>query len=114
MRREFPAKVRVAAWDRCKGYCEKCGAWLYVGRFAYDHIIADSIGGEPTLENVQVLCSACHGEKTAKLDTPRAAKTKRQHRNHIGAKPKSSRPIPGSKASGWKKPFNRPPERREA
>jgi len=87
-RREFPKAVKAAAFDRAAGHCEQCTAFLYTGRFAYDHIIADSIGGEPTLDNCAVLCSACHGVKTAKLDTPRAAKTKRQRDRHIGARPR--------------------------
>lgn len=89
MRQEFPRVVMRLAFERAKGHCEKCSAHLYAGKFQYDHVIADSIGGKPTLENCQVLCSACHGEKTAKLDTPRAAKTKRQGDKHIGAMPRS-------------------------
>ncbi len=100
-RREFPAKVRAAAFERSGGCCERCTAKLMPGRFAYDHIIADSIGGEPTLDNCAVLCSGCHSEKTAKLDAPRAAKTKRQHLNHIGARPRSR--MPGSRSSNLKK-----------
>lgn len=110
MRREFPAKVRAAAFDRSGGHCEKCTAFLYTGKFAYDHIIADSIGGEPTLSNCAVLCDNCHDEKTAKLDTPRAAKTKRQHSKHIGARPRSR--MPGSRASGLKKRMDGTVERR--
>lgn len=85
-RREFPAKIRAAAFERAAGCCERCTAKLMPGHFAYDHIVADSIGGEPTLDNCAVLCSGCHGEKTRTLDTPRAAKTKRQRNGHIGAK----------------------------
>ncbi len=87
-RREFSRSVMREAFARCCGKCEGCGAHLYTGKFQYDHIIADSIGGEPVLSNCAVLCSACHGVKTAKLDTPRAAKTKRQRDRHIGARPR--------------------------
>lgn len=92
-RREFPAKVRVAAYKRCNGHCEKCTAPLSPGKFSYDHIVADALGGEPVLENCQVLCDACHGIKTAEHDTPRAAKQKRQERAHLGAKPEPAKPI---------------------
>ena len=32
-REEFPAKVKVAAFDRANGRCEVCGARLYVGKY---------------------------------------------------------------------------------
>jgi 5-methylcytosine-specific restriction enzyme A len=111
-RREFRDKVKAQAFERAKGRCEKCTARLVVGKFAYDHVIADALGGEPTLENCAVLCSACHGEKTPG-DTTAAAKVKRTTRKLVaGIKKPTSRPIMGSRASGWRKPFNGPPERR--
>lgn len=78
-RREFSKQVKRDAFLRCGGYCEgeNCGVFLTAGKFAYDHIIADALGGEPTLHNCAVLCNACHGEKTGKQDIPRIAKTKR-------------------------------------
>lgn len=85
MRREFPAKVKVAAYERSKGHCEKCGVRLSVGKFAYDHVLADAIGGEPTLENCEVLCVPCHSGKTVS-DVGRIAKAKRQRAVHVGAK----------------------------
>jgi 5-methylcytosine-specific restriction enzyme A len=92
-RREFSKKVRIAAWERCKGFCEGegCGAKLFPGKFQFDHIIADSIGGRPELDNCEVLCTACHGEKTAKIDTPRAAKTERMRLKHLGLYPKGQK-----------------------
>lgn len=83
-RREFSDKVRERAYDRAKGHCQKCTAPLAPGKFAYDHILPDWLGGEPVLANCQVLCDACHREKTAREDQPRISKTKRQRRNHIG------------------------------
>jgi 5-methylcytosine-specific restriction protein A len=55
-RREFPPKVRLAAFQRANGHCEDCRARLAPGRFAYDHIVPDALGGEPTLDNCMVLC----------------------------------------------------------
>jgi 5-methylcytosine-specific restriction endonuclease McrA len=101
-RREFPAKIKVAAFERSGGHCERCTAPLRVGRFAYDHVLPDALGGEPTLINCEVLCASCHGAKTFSGDVPRIAKMKRQRASHIGAQTRRSRPIPGSKASGWK------------
>lgn len=78
-RREFSKRVMRDAFLRAGGRCEGdgCGARLTPGKFAYDHIIPDALGGEPTLDNCQVLCRACHKEKTGKADIPRIAKTKR-------------------------------------
>lgn len=118
-RREFSAKVKAAAFERAAGRCEgtpyggeRCPVKLQPGRFAYDHIIADSIGGEPTLDNCAVLCRACHDEKTRTLDTPRAAKTKRQKLAHIGARPSSR--MAGSRSSPFKKLMNGQTVRRNA
>lgn len=79
MRREFSKQVKRGAFLRAAGKCEgeKCGAKLTVGKFHYDHDIADGLGGEPTLENCKVLCTGCHSVKTRKQDVPAIAKTKR-------------------------------------
>lgn len=92
MRREFPAKVKLAAWERSGGHCEGCLARI-VGRAEYDHVLPDWLGGEPTAENCRVLCSKCHRLKTSTEDVPRIAKTKRLERKAIGAWPKSARPL---------------------
>ena len=78
MRREFTRKTKAAAFLRAEGRCEhinhgsRCDAKLHAGNCAFDHIIADSIGGDPTLDNCAVLCRAHHLLKTRTLDTPRA------------------------------------------
>jgi len=87
-RRNFPAKVKAAAFERANGKCESCTGKLYPGRFHYDHDIPDGLGGEPTLDNCVVRCTACHGVKTAKQDIPMIAKADRLKAKHIGAKPK--------------------------
>lgn len=111
-RREFPSKVKAAAFERANGQCEDCGARLYPGKFRYDHDLPDWLGGEPTLENCKVRCSNCNGEKTYTEDIPRIAKTKRQRNRHIGAKTRKGRPMPGTKASGWKRKIDGTVERR--
>lgn len=93
MRREFPAKVKVAAFERAKGKCESCCVTIrHSGH--YDHRIPDGLGGEPTLENCQLLCRTCHGIKTTETDVPTIAKSKRTRARHIGAE----------KRKGWRKP----------
>jgi len=102
MRREFTAKVKVAAFQRSQGHCEGCTARLMPGRYAYDHILPDALGGEPTLLNCAVLCSACHDAKTHTGDVPQIAKMKRQRVNHLGARV-SRNPLPCGRSSPWKK-----------
>lgn len=86
MRREFPAKVKVAAFERANGSCEQCTRKLMTGDIHYDHVIPDAMGGEPTLANCAVLCRSCHGAKTSKDDVPAIAKSKRVRRRHVGVK----------------------------
>lgn len=101
-RREFTRKIKVAAFERAQGRCEDCAAKLMPGRIEYDHRIPDALGGDPTLENCVVLCSTCHGAKTAGEDVPRIAKMKRIRDKHVGAKAPSKHKLPGSKDSPWK------------
>lgn len=100
MRREFPPKVKLAAWERAGGHCEECLARI-VARPEYDHVLPDWLGGEPSLENCKVLCSKCHRLKTSTEDVPRIAKTKRTQRKALNAWPKS-RPL---RSRGFPKPY---------
>lgn len=102
-RREFDRKTKAAAFLRADGHCEKCRARLQTGRFHYDHVIPDALGGEPVLSNCEVLCEACHGEKTASGDVPRIAKMKRQRDRHIGALTPSKKPMPFGRQSEFKR-----------
>lgn len=85
-RKEFGKRVKAAAWKRCGGLCEGegCGVKLQVGKFDYDHILADGLGGQPTLENCAVLCRACHDKKTHTQDTPIMRKADAQRDAHLG------------------------------
>jgi 5-methylcytosine-specific restriction protein A len=87
-RREFSKHIKRDAFLRANGCCEGegCGARLTIGKYAYDHRIPDALGGEPTLQNCQVLCAACHKTKTGKSDVPAIAKTKRIRDREIGIK----------------------------
>ena len=103
MREEFTKATKQAAWERCKGRCDECGNSITRG-VQYDHIVPAWLGGAATLENCACLCTPCHSLKTAKHDVPAIAKTKRVLAKRIKAEAKNRRPMPGSKASGWKKP----------
>jgi len=103
MRQNFPARIKVAAFARAEGACEGCGARLTVGKYHYDHDTPDGLGGLPTLENCKVLCTVCHGIKTATGDVPAIAKAKRREAAHVGAKTPSRNPLPCGRSSPWKK-----------
>lgn len=87
MRREFSKQTKRDALKRAYGKCEAegCGA-LFGVKFHFDHVIADGLGGEPTLDNCAVLCHPCHDEKTRKHDVPLIAKSKRIQDRHNGIK----------------------------
>ena len=86
-RREFPKPIKREALRRAAGKCEgeNCGA-LFGVKFHFDHVIADGLGGEPTLDNCAVLCHPCHDEKTRKHDVPLIAKVRRISDKHNGIK----------------------------
>lgn len=116
-RDEFTAKTKEQAYDRAKGKCENkaCGLPLQIGKIHYDHIIPCRLGGTNEIKNCQVLCQPCHQEKTAKEDIPRIAKSRRQHRRHIGAvEPKGlikSRGFPVTAKEPKKQKIGLPPRR---
>lgn len=83
-RRNFTNATKDLAWGRASGRCEGCSTTI--GPFHYDHIIACELGGEATLDNIQVLCKTCHGFKTNTADVPAIAKAKRRERRHAGIK----------------------------
>lgn len=95
MRREFSKETKRQALKRSGGLCEAVGFLYGLGSdkrcngnlgfgVIFDHILADSNSGEPTLENCAAICTVCNRFKTDKFDTPRAAKIKRISDKHRG------------------------------
>ena len=98
-RRDFPKAIQRAAYHRAAGQCEgqlpdgtRCPCALTPAKFAYDHIVPDALGGEPTLSNCQVLCTLCHAEKTRE-DIERISKAKRAWDAHHGIRDPHRRTI---------------------
>jgi 5-methylcytosine-specific restriction enzyme A len=91
-RNEFPKFVKLAAWRRSGGRCDRCTAKLFAKHITYDHIVPDALGGKPTLENCQCLCDVCDDIKTNTGDglqwgdKTRIAKAARIHEKRIGAR----------------------------
>lgn len=119
MRHEFSKPTKRAALLRSGLVCEaagvmyglpkrqRCATRLALG-VEFDHVVLDANSKDNSLANCAAVCIKCHKWKTAKHDTPMAAKTVRQQDMALGIR-RSSSPMPGSRASKWKKPFNGPP-----
>ena len=102
MRQEFSKAVKLAAFQRCKGFCEECTALLFPTKTEYHHDKEDTFDGEPTLENCKVLCTACHSRITRRRAAV-IAKSSRQRANHLGISSKSRNPLPGGRDSTLKR-----------
>lgn len=124
-RREFDKPTRRAALARSGNRCEaegalygldagvRCNANLGDGMH-FDHVLPDGLDGEPTLENCGAVCTRCHDWKTRHRDRPAIDKAKRVEEKRLGLRKPKSRPMQGSRASGWKRPMNGPAHRRGA
>lgn len=103
-RAEFSDKTKIGEWQSAGGKCRDCKVKLRPGMpREYHHIIPANVGGGNEPQNCLLLCKPCHGVRTAKTDTPQAAKTKRLAKNNAGIKKRKGPAMPGTKASGLKK-----------
>jgi 5-methylcytosine-specific restriction protein A len=84
-RREFTKAVKLDAWKRAAGQCEKCTAKLFPGNVEYHHDKECTYGGAATIENCVVLCRACHSTITGKRAKD-IAKSNRVRNRNIGIK----------------------------
>jgi 5-methylcytosine-specific restriction protein A len=109
-RRPLSTARKIAIFVAAKGICHLCGGYIHGKPWEVEHVIPLAMGGADDETNMRPAHKVCHAPKTAQ-DATDIARAKRREARHLGIK-RSSRPIPGSKASGWRKPFNGPPERR--
>ena len=100
----FSTSFRLNLFLKRKGTCASCSQKIDAGKaWDIDHILPLALGGMNEPNNLQILCKPCHQSKTSQSDIPRIAKTKRLKARHLGAKSPSTRPIPGSRRSPWKR-----------
>lgn len=112
-RRPLSTKARVELFRLTGGICHICAGWIQVGQaWEVEHVIPLAQGGEDGGDNLRPAHVACHRVKTSQ-DATDTAKAKRREARHLGIKRTTSRPLPGSKASGIRKRFNGTVERRE-
>lgn len=102
----IPPRVRVRVFEKFGGVCQLSKRKIRAGDpWDCDHIIALINGGEHRESNLQPALAAPHREKTAD-DVGEKSKVANMRKKHLGIKTSNSRPIPGSKRSGWKKLMN--------
>lgn len=103
-RRTWSERQRLALFLKHEGRCHLCGGKITPGeKWEVSHEIPLELGGADDDENCKPAHFKCHRVHTAEVDIPAIAKAKRRQARHLGAKPPSRRPLPGSKGSKWKK-----------
>lgn len=102
-RRQRTGKQRLAICERHNWTCYLTGLRIDPVRDRYhlEHVIPLAGGGTDDDDNLRPVLAWAHLEKTKK-DLARIAKGKRIEQKHKGAH-RSARPMPGSRASRWKR-----------
>lgn len=109
MRAEFTKATKLARFEHAKGCCETCGNKI-ITTAEYDHFVPAAIGGANEFDNCRVLCVKCHRLKTSTIDVPQISKSVRIAEKRAGVR--KTRPMPGSRASPWKRKIDGSTERR--
>ncbi len=107
MRRRWSTTDKLKLFLDHERACHICGHEIDGAseRWEVEHIIPLAQGGDDDLSNCAPAHVACHKEKT-RVNAADTARAKRRQAKHLGARATSSRPMPGSKASGLKKLFS--------
>lgn len=113
-RREFSRKIKAQIINRAMNeagqiVCEGCGLVLGKKPYQIDHTVPEGLRADDaaplTADDGKLLGQACcHAPKT-KNDVRQIRKADRQRDKHTGAA-KSKNPMPGSRASRWKRKMN--------
>jgi len=102
-RKSLTKKQRVEIFDAHSGRCHICTRRIEAGElWELEHCKPLWLGGADEPENMRPAHIKCHAVKTAGEATARA-KSDRVRAIHLGIKSQSRNPLPGSKASGWKR-----------
>ncbi len=99
---KIPDRVRVRIFQRYDGICQcGCARRIAAGEpWDAEDEIAIINGGERRESNLRPFLAEHHPAKT-KRDVAIKSKTYRMAKRHLGIR-RTSRPLPGSRASGWK------------
>lgn len=102
----IPARVRARVFDRAGGVCHISGRKIQAGEeWHCDHIKPLADGGEHREGNLAPALGSEHRRKTSAENAQRAVE-RRKREKHLGIKRPVRNPLPGSKASGWRKKIN--------
>lgn len=114
-RKPLTRKQFVELFMRQDGRCPECGQKLHSKGGQEVEIIDEHLNplwkdGTNELSNRELWCKPCTKPKTA-AEAGERSKVYSARDKHIGAK-KTRNPLPGSKASGWRKKMDGTVERR--
>lgn len=102
----IPPRVRLRVFEAHGGICHLSGRRIQAGEpWDCDHVVALVNGGEHRESNLAPALRDKHREKTA-LDVREKSIVRRKRMKSIGIAPKKGRPMPGSKASKFKRKMN--------
>lgn len=108
----IPPRVRLRVFEAHGGVCHLSGRRILAGEpWDCDHVVALVNGGEHRETNLAPALRDKHRKKTA-LDVREKSIVRRKQMKSLGIAPKKGRPMPGSKASGFRKRMNGEVERR--
>lgn len=97
-RRHISARERERIFDAAGGVCHLCDLPIHAGEaWEVSHPIPLAAGGDDVAGNRSPAHKKCHARRTAEIDAPLIAKTRRQRQKHLGIR-KTTRPI-----AGWRK-----------
>lgn len=108
-----PPRVRARVFDRAGGKCHRCGRKIVAETWTCEHLVALVNGGANAERNLGVTCNWCLPAKNAE-DVAEKSEVARVRKKHVGIAAKRFRPIPGSKASGWRHRMDGTWERRNS
>lgn len=105
-RRHISASERAQIFADALGICHICGLKIDGGheRWDVEHVIPLAMGGDEDKgsDNLKPAHVKCHLGKTA-VDKKHIGKAKRMQQRRAGISKQTRNPIPGSKASKWKR-----------
>jgi 5-methylcytosine-specific restriction protein A len=113
-RKSISRLARVRIFDAAGGICYLCGLKIHAERgekWDVEHRKPLWLGGADDESNMSPAHTRCHTPKTG-AEAGHRAKCDRIRAAHLGIKRKKSRPLPGTRASGWKHKLDGTWERR--
>jgi 5-methylcytosine-specific restriction enzyme A len=103
-RKKLTNAQRAKIFADRQGICELCTRPIRPGEpWELDHPLPVELGGPDTPDALSLVHAECHKQKTHGEDRPRIEKSTAVRKKHLGLKARKGPPMPGTKASGWKK-----------